>query len=134
MKLTSSSNQSVKIFEIFKKNQKSNHVRRGIIPGNSKTLRDAVKKAKNQNINPIPDNLTLNNAPIEQSEIADSFAEFFSDKVNNIVNECSIKDEVYNGSLKVRCVNMNFMTPENILSVAKSIKSKNCEGYDRIPV
>ena len=31
-------------------------------------------------------------------------------------------------------VNSNFMTPENILSAAKLIKSKNCEGYDRIPV
>ena len=29
---------------------------------------------------------------------------------------------------------MNFMTPENILSAAKSLESKNCEGYDRITV
>ena len=116
------------------KNQKSNQVRRGIIPGNSKTLWDAVKKAKNLNINPIPDNLTRNNAPIEQSAIADSFAEFFANKVKDIVGECSVKDEVYNGSPKVMSVNSNFMTPENILSAAKLIKSKNCEGYDRIPV
>ena len=57
-----------------------NHVRRGIIPGNSKTLWYAVKKAKDQNITPIPDILTLKNVPINLAETGNLFAEFFQTK------------------------------------------------------
>ena len=114
--------------------EKTLNVRRGIIPGNSKSLWNAVKKAKDQNISQIPDNLTLNNVPICSTKIADIFANFFDEKVKRIINECSLDENVYNGSQKVNSICQNFMTPDNIIVAIKSLKSKNCEGYDRIPV
>ena len=53
------------------KSEKSSYIRRSFIPGNSKSLWNAVKKAKDQNISFLPENLTLNNLPINPSEMAD---------------------------------------------------------------
>jgi hypothetical protein len=114
--------------------QKTNEVRRGIVPGNSKTLWNAVKKAKNINITQLPDKLTLNSIEIPDNNQAETFAEFFSKKVKNIVNECKIDASVYNGTRKINSESQDFMTPENIVIAIKSLKVKNCEGFDRIPV
>jgi hypothetical protein len=59
---------------------KSNSVRKKIIPGNTKTLWDAVKIAKNINIPTIPNNMTLNNNPIQFADLPDVFADFFMKK------------------------------------------------------
>ena len=116
------------------KSEKSSYIRRGIIPGNSKSLWNAVKKAKDQNISFLPENLTLNNLPVNPPETADTFAVFFMDKVDTIVRECSVDEDVYNGTKKVNSNCQNFMTKENIITAINSLKVKNCEGYDRIPV
>ena len=116
------------------KTKKTKYVRRGIIPGNSKSLWTAVKKAKDQNINHLPTDLTLNNEPINCRETADSFAKFFKNKVQSIISECSVDNNVYNGNQKVNTISQNFMTKENIIDAIKSLKSKNCEGFDRIPL
>ena len=62
------------------------------------------------------------------------FAEFFSTKITNITSDCQINDNVYNGSIKINCDTSNFITSSNIINAIKSLKSKNCEGFDRIPV
>ena len=116
------------------KSEKSSYIRRGIIPGNSKSLWNAVKKAKDQNISFLPENLTLNNLPVNPPETADTFAVFFMNKVDTIVRECSVDEDVYNGTKKVNSNCQNFMTKENIITAINSLKVKNCEGYDRIPV
>ena len=118
----------------FIKINKSNNIRRGIIPGNSKSLWTAVKKAKDQNTSHLPNDLTHNNMPIHAHDTADSFATFFKNKVQSIISECSVDNNVYNGIRKVNCENQNFMTPENVLTAINSLKSKNCEGFDRIPL
>ena len=41
---------------------------------------------------------------------------------------------VYNGKNKLIVQNRNFMTKIDIRECIYSIKSKRCEGYDRIPV
>ena len=48
----------------FFHNVTTKQVRRGIKPGNSKTLWNAVKLAKDCNLNTLPDTLFLNNAKI----------------------------------------------------------------------
>ena len=76
----------------------------------------------------------INHLPVKTCEQNDVFAEFFSKKVKDIVNECKIDKNVYNGKWKYTCNDSNFMTPNNILKAVKSLKLKNCEGFDRIPV
>ena len=116
------------------KAEKVAKVRRGIIPGNSKTLWNAVKKSKDLNVNNLPDNLTLDGITVSQTDLPDIFAEFFSNKVGVIVNECVVSDTVYNGVRKINSNVENFMNPENVYAAIKSLKNKNCEGFDRIPV
>ena len=113
---------------------KSNSVRKKIIPGNSKTLWDAVKIAKNINIPIIPNNMTLNDNPIQFADLPDVFADFFHEKVNKIVHDQHIADTVHNGHRKIWTVDHHFMSIEKILLAVKSLKqNKLCEGYDRIP-
>ena len=116
------------------KYDKIQNVRRGIIPGNSKSLWQAVKKSKDINLSNLPDTMTLNGQKINELDLPDAFAEFFSKRVNTIVNDCVVDDGVYNGSKKLNANSINFMTSENVSAAIKSLKAKNCEGFDRIPV
>ena len=72
-------------------------MRKGILPGNWKSLWDAVNKAKDTNTNPMPDVLFENNQKLYKLEHATAFANFFSNKVNTIVNQTVIEPNVYNG-------------------------------------
>ena len=112
---------------------KAKSIRKTIIPGNSKSLWDAVKKAKDLNTQNLPDTLFLNKIKQNPSKHASTFADFFSNKVKTITNQTNIDPGVYNGFKKVDVESNFFMTETDILECMKSIKPKNCEGYDRIP-
>ena len=114
-------------------NQKMNNVQRSIIPGNSKSLWQAVKISKDMNTNEIPKVMYKDGILIKQENIPDAFANFFKDKVQNIVNTTEIDPDVYNGKRKLNTPNKNFMTKEEVFLAIKSLKTKNCEGYDRLP-
>ena len=113
--------------------QKAKQVRKGIIPGNSKSLWDAVKTAKDININSLPEVLYKDNNSIPLGERSNVFAKHFFDKVNSITATTQISNEVYNGNRKVTCADEFFMTTKDIIECLRTIKIKNCEGYDRIP-
>ena len=76
----------------------------------------------------------LSNLPISIKDLPDSFAESFISKVNSIVDQQTISDNVYNGVRKIESTTTNFMTEIEILKAIKSMKPKNCEGHDRIPL
>ena len=88
-------------------------VRKGILPGNSKTLWSAVNIAKNNGHNVIPENMCQHNVPVVN--ISESFAEFFDKKVSNIVNQTVISDNVYSGRRKIHAEVEMFMTEFNTL-------------------
>ena len=112
---------------------KSKNVRKGIVPGNSKSLWDAVKKAKDVNIKNLPDILFKSKVKLSENDHAAAFADFFNAKVNTIITETQINPSVYNGVNKINVDNEFFMERIHILECIKTIKTKNCEGYDRIP-
>jgi hypothetical protein len=114
-------------------NQKTSIVRRGILPGNSKSLWDAVKIAKNQNTPTLPDIMSVNEINIKNEDLPFEFAKFFSNKIAQIISTTQISNTVYNGKRKVDYENSFFMTDTDILESLRSIKIKNCEGFDRIP-
>ena len=123
-------NKEIKIF--FHKS-KSKNIRKGIIPGNTKSLWNAVNKAKDINMSNLPDTLFENKIKLCNKNYANAFANFFNIKVNSIVNQTQIDPGVYNGHKKVNAENSNFMTRNEIFECLKTIKNKNCEGFDRIP-
>ena len=59
---------------------------------------------------------------------------FFHKKVPNLVSQTQPKDTVYNGKNKLIIQNRNFMTNDDIKECMITLKSKRCEGYDKIPV
>ena len=97
--------------------KKKQRVRRGLVPSNSKTLWDAVRIAKDLNIEPIPKTMFSNNIEIQRTNLPDSFACFFNNKVNNIVESTNIDNNVYNVTLG------DYIGPEKIIE--KSSLSAN---------
>ena len=113
--------------------RKKFEVRRGILPGNSKSLWKAVNIAKDQAQPRIPKNMTFNDQNVTGAEISECFGEFFSSKVGNIVRETNVKTGVYNGRRKMFAEHSMFMSREEIIECVLGLKIKNTEGYDRIP-
>ena len=58
---------------------------------------------------------------------------FFFKKVNDIIFNLTIDNNVYNGIKKVTSASTPFMSRATILECLKEIKIENCEGYGRIP-
>ena len=75
--------------------QKSKSIRQNIVPSNSKSLWDAVRITKDMNISNLPDIFSLNNIEITKTEAPEAFAKFFHNKVDSIVNETLIDDNIH---------------------------------------
>ena len=113
--------------------EKRKRVRKGIIPGDCKSLWKAVNIAKDINSGEIPAIMFLGTLKVEENDIPERFAEHLESKVASIVTQISIDPNVYNGITRLISNEMNFMTNDNILKAVSSIKMKNSEGDDRIP-
>ena len=113
--------------------EKRNNVRRKIVPGNSKSLWSAVNAAHDNGSSTLPDCMTLEGRAVCEHERSDCFANFFENKVKQITEETLIDPGVYNGIRKIFASNEMFMSVMEVEKCIKSIKIKNCEGFDRIP-
>ena len=114
--------------------ERKQQIRRKIKPGNSQTLWDSVKIATDKETPRIPDKMHLNDDQISKDNIPEVFANFFKTKVENMANQCSTSDTVYNGKKIMDAEEEFFMTDTNILQILKNLKIKNCEGFDRLPL
>ena len=72
--------------------------------------------------------------PIATHDVPNAFASFFSNKIATHIHNASISANVYNGKNKTLVQNRNFMCKKDVEECMKSLKTKHCEGYDRIPV
>ena len=115
-------------------NQKITRVRNAAVGGNV-NLWKAVKIAKNINSDAIPSNLTVGGLPIAAGQAANSFALYFSKKVNENVQKTNVDiNNVYNGKCKLIVQSRNFMTMSDVKECLADLNTKKCEGFDRIPV
>ena len=80
---------------------KGKAIRRGILPGNSKTLWDTVKLANDVNLQTLSNEMLVNNTKIAEDSLPEAFGKFFSQKVNSISNNLQVYPAVYNGKRKV---------------------------------
>ena len=113
---------------------KKTQVRNTIVPGNPKSLWDAVKILKGNGSTNIQSEMKLNGHCIRDCEIPDKFKQFFENKITSITNNIKIDGNVYNGERKL---NMNLMAPitsEKVKECMRNLKKKKCFGYDRIPL
>ena len=96
-----------------------------MVPGNSKSLQNAVNLARHINPNVIPTHMKLNGVEIEFNMLIDMFAEFFDKKEKTIVESCKVDGNVYYVRQNITCPNLNFITTNNNINALKSIKIKN---------
>ena len=112
---------------------KSKKVRRSLVSGNSKSLWDAVKIASDVNVAGLPDTLYQNGNELPKDKIASAFGDLFVQKVKSIVESTRINPLVHNGQQKIN-ESIDFpLNQSEIMECVKSLKIKNCEGYDRSP-
>ena len=71
---------------------------------------------------------------LKEENLPDEFAEFFKSKVENIVREQTVNDSVFNGTQKIISTELDFMKESDVLKAMNTLKIKNCEGHDRIPL
>jgi hypothetical protein len=74
-----------------------------------------------------------NHIEIPLDKLPDRFASFFYNKIEKLLEEVNIDENIHNGLNKVTCTNFDFMDMESVISCMKSLKTKNSEGFDRIP-
>ncbi len=70
-------------------NRKRINVRKGILPGNSKSLWDAVKIANDKNINILPNILFKDSMEVDHSKLPDEFADYFDTKIKTLLIQLS---------------------------------------------
>ena len=102
-------NLNVEIKNHFISDKKCN-IRRKIIAGNSKSLWNAVKSAKDIGTSYLPASMSLAGRSVDEHERSDYFAAFFSDKVEKITRETIVDQNVYNGYRKLAADNQMFMS------------------------
>ena len=84
-----------------------------------------MKTAKDINQNDIPKIIRKSGVEIDPDRVSESFAEFFDDKVKNIVNSCTIDDSVYNGRRIIhKSDDKNFINSDTCMEALRSIKIK----------
>ena len=113
---------------------KRKDVRKKIIPGNSKTLWDAAKIAMDKENIEIPDTVHYGQETYRGEDIPEAFAQYFKAKVNDITESTTIDDTVFNGTEQIQVHNEFFMDEIKIREIISTLKIKNCEGIDRIPL
>ena len=87
--------------KIRSEEQKNNkqRIRNKILKGGQKGLWDAVKMAQNKPYSQIPSEMSCGVESDEKDEnIAQGFADFFINKVNDIANSTEINQSIFNGS------------------------------------
>ena len=109
-------------------------IRNKIYNDSGNSIWKAVKSAKNQSPNDIPNNLSVGGADVDPLRVADAFAAYFHDKVETLKSNTIVNPDVYNGKNKLIVTNRPFMTESDVRECLATLKPKKCEGFDRLPV
>jgi hypothetical protein len=94
--------------------ERKQHVRKKIIPGNNKSLWDAVKIAKDIEPTPLPTTVNKGGSEYSGKDVLEAFSKFFKSKVSNLEENLATRHEVYNGYKFINSVEMNFMTEDKV--------------------
>jgi hypothetical protein len=96
--------------------------------------------AQDKPIECIPAETALGEGAITtRTKQAQTFATVFQEKIKDIVMECEVKEDVYNGQTQTEADDENVFSLDLVLSclvkeIIANLKSKNSYGYDNIPM
>lgn len=102
--------------EIFfeTKGTRKSSIRKMLVLGNPESLWNVASMAKNSNVNDIPPCMKIGNVEVDNSDLAETFADYYDKKFKNIVKMCKVDQDVYNGK-KLSCVNSNFVNHNSVV-------------------
>ena len=111
-------------------------IRNHIKPGDSRTLWKAVKVARNEGFEDLPDAIMYQGILATNDEDkANLFSSFFDSKVKTIEDEVNITYDNLGERLIEDHEDIDLeMTVEEILGIFSQTSPKNCSGFDRIPM
>ena len=68
---------------------------------------------------------------ISEDQIPDAFANFFKAKIEKILEESTVGEQVWKGNPKIHAGDQHFMTEKELTKIIGSISPKSCEEYNR---
>ena len=98
------------------------NIRRKILPGNTKSLWNAVNAAHDNGCESIPDCMKLNGRLVGGHERAECFADYILNKVKQVTESTVVDPTVYNGTRKIDASSGMFMSMNDVEGCIKSIK------------
>ena len=113
----------------------TNKIRNQVLTGGNHGLWKGIRMAQDKPIERIPTEMTSGGVAITtRIEQAQVFATVFQDKIKNIVAECEVKEDVYNGQIRTEAGNENVFSQDLVEDIMTNLKAKNSYGYDNIPM
>jgi hypothetical protein len=113
----------------------TNKIRNQVLTGGNHGLWKGIRMAQDKPIERIPTEMTSGGVAITtRIEQAQVFATVFQDKIKNIVAECEVKEDVYNGQTRTEAGNENVFSQDLVEDIMTNLKTKNSYGYDNIPM
>jgi len=110
-------------------------IREKILKGGQSGLWKGLNLALDKETEQIPNEIKWADRTItNSSEKAQAFADFFSTKIRDIVEQNNVQDEPTNGEKVVNAQDTNYVTLQKTQDIMKNLKQKNCYGCDRIPL
>ena len=67
---------------------------------------------------------------VDKTNLSESFATYFDEKVRRILETSKLDERVYIGRKKIEVLNDNCMSIESVSKAIKSIGVKNSENFD----
>jgi len=83
---------------------------------------------------PLPPILTRNGISYDSLAAPMAFSEYFKSEISALEESTTIDEEGWNSKKIINSENHNFTTPERVENCLKNLKTKNCEGLDRMPI
>jgi hypothetical protein len=83
-----------------------------------------LRIAKDQNIETLPKTLYSNGVEIQNNNVAEAFAEFFDNKVQQLVQDSDIAPNISNGKRKICCNNGFLWVKTQSWTVSRRLRSK----------
>ncbi len=99
-------------------------MRKKIIPGNNKSLWDAIKIAKDIEPTPLPTTVTKEGINYFGKDVPEAFADFFQSKIVNLEENLTTLDDAYNGRKFINSEEINFMTEGKVAECLNELKIK----------
>jgi len=113
----------------------TNKIRNQVLTGGNQGPWKGIRMTQDKPIERIPPEIILGEeAKTTRVRQAQMFAKVFQDKIKDVVKECEVKEDVYNGRARTEAEDECVFSPDLVKEIMANLKTKNSYGYDNIPM